>query len=177
MAKDISPYSIRRTRQARKAQLTVLAEDVESNIQDDLHQYWRIIRKHWGLVLAVPAVFLTLAVLRDAMTTPLYTATSTLLIKNTPPPLLENTTITIVSQSSAADSGSDDQTQLQLLKSKNLAARVIAAEGLMNDPAFTGTPRVGLIGSVRTAVKQWLSSYLPGSKTEGKSKPASNRGQ
>jgi len=127
MAKEISPYSIRRTRQARKAQLTVLAEDVESNIQDDLHQYWRIIRKHWGLVLAVPAVFLAFAVLRDAMTIPLYTATCTLLVRNSPPPLLENATVTIVSQAPGADSSSDDQTQLQLLKSANLAPRVVAA--------------------------------------------------
>ena len=52
MAKEISPYSIRRTRQSRRAQLTVLAEDADSNIQEDLHQYWRIIRKHLGLVLA-----------------------------------------------------------------------------------------------------------------------------
>jgi hypothetical protein len=52
MAKEISPYSLRGTRQARKAQLSVLAEDVESNIQDDLHRYWRIIHKHLGLVLS-----------------------------------------------------------------------------------------------------------------------------
>src|SRR5579863_5457955 len=98
MAKEISPYSIRRTRQARKAQLTVLAEDVESNIQDDLHQYWRIIRKHLGLVLAVPVILVALAVLRDAMTTPLYTAAATLLFRSSSPALLENTTVTIVSQ-------------------------------------------------------------------------------
>ena len=59
----------------------MLAEDVESNVQDDLQQYWRIVRKHLGLVLAVPAVLLALAILRDAMTTPLYTASATLLIR------------------------------------------------------------------------------------------------
>ena len=176
MAKEISPYSIRRTRQARKAQLTVLAEDVDSNIQDDLQQYWRIIRKHWGLVLAVPAVFVALAVLRDAMTTPLYTATSTVLIRNAPPPLLENATVTIVSQGSSSDSGSDDQTQLQLLKSKSLATRIIAAEGLMDDPSFLGAPSVGLTGIVRSAVKQWLKKHFPDFWMNANKKPASPRG-
>jgi uncharacterized protein involved in exopolysaccharide biosynthesis len=167
MAKEVSPYSIRRTRQARKAQLTVLAEDVESNIQEDLQQYWRIIRKHLGLVLAVPAVLVTLAVLRDAMTTPLYTATSQLLIRNTPPPLLENTTVTIVSQNSDSDSGSEDETQLQLLKSKTLAARVIAAEDLANDPAFRGSPQP----SLRQTIKKWLAARL-GLDKGPKHKPA-----
>ncbi len=158
MAKEISPYSIRRTRQARRAHLTVLAEDVESNIQDDLHQYWRIIRKHLDLVLAVPAFLVTLAILRDAMTTPLYTASSTLLIRSSAPPLLENATVTIVSQSSESDSGGQDQTQIQLLKSKSLAARVVAAEGLANDPSFRGTPKGS--GEIGHLVKKWLADGL-----------------
>ena len=82
MSKELSPYLIRRNRQPRKPpRVTVLAEDVESTIQDDLHQYWRVVRKHLGLVLAVPAVLVALAILRDAMTTPLYTASATLLIR------------------------------------------------------------------------------------------------
>jgi polysaccharide biosynthesis transport protein len=171
MAKEISPYSIRRTRQARRAQLTVLAEDVESNIQDDLHQYWRIIRKHLGLVLAVPAVLVALAILRDAMTTPLYTASSTLLIRSSAPPLLENATVTIVQQSSDSDYGGQDQTQIQLLKSKSLAARVIATEGLANDPAFRGMPK-GL-GGIGHLVKKWLADHI-GLKQSGAGKSSAN---
>jgi polysaccharide biosynthesis transport protein len=155
VSKEISPYSIRRTRQDRKAQLTVLAEDVESNIQEDLQQYWRILRKHLGLVLAVPIVVVALTIVRDEMKTPLYTATSTLLIRNSPPPLLENATVTIVSQNPDSDSGDQDQTQIELLKSKSLAARVVAAEGLATDPAFRGTPKGS--GGMDHAVKKWLA--------------------
>jgi polysaccharide biosynthesis transport protein len=165
MSNEISPYSLRRARQSRKAQVTVLAEDVESNIQDELHQYWRIVRKHWGLVLAVPAIFLGFALLRDFLSTPQYTATATLLISNTPPPLLENATVTIVSQASTADSGSEDQTQLELLKSKSLASRVIAAEGLMKEPAFLGSNTAGLIATLRHSVTSLLLPYLPASWT------------
>ena len=172
MAKEISPYTIRRARPPRRAQFTVLAEDGESNLQDDLHQYWRIIRKHWGLVLSVPAVFVVLAVVRDAMTTPLYTATATLLIKNTPPALLENATVTIVSQNSGSEVDSDDQTQLQMLKSKTLAVRVIAAEGLMNDPAFIGPPRPNLMRTVRGQIGQWLRRRLPDSWFKADAPPA-----
>ena len=174
MAKEISPYSIRRTRQARKAQLTVLAEDVESNIQDDLQQYWRIIRKHLGLVLAVPAVLVALAVLRDAMTTPLYTASATLLVRSTPPPMLENATVTIVSQGSQSDYGSEDQTQNQLLKSKTLAARVIAAEGLANDPAFRGGPKPGAKGGIVHAIKKWLADRFGMDTRRGETKSSTD---
>ena len=159
MAKEVSPYSIRRNRTARNAQLTVLAEDVDSNVQDDLQQYWRIIRKHWGLVLAVPVAFLTLTILHDMMATPLYTASATVLIRSNQPPLLENATVTIVSQGAQFyDPTDEDQTQLQLLRSRALAERVVAAEGLATDPSFIRKPTVGPIGALRHQVVQWLKS-------------------
>ncbi len=177
-SKEVSPYTIRRARPARRAQLTVLAEDVESNIQDDLHQYWQIIRKHLGLVLAVPAVLVMLAIVRDAMTTPLYTATSTLLIRNSSPALLENATVTIVSQNSDSDYDNEDQTQIQLLKSRTLAARVIAAEGLANDPVFRGAPRPS--HGIAHALKRWLqvrglNNHAP-ARTEDADNEAAMRG-
>jgi succinoglycan biosynthesis transport protein ExoP len=168
MSKELSPYSIRRTRPARKAQPTVLAEDVESSIQDDLHQYCRIIRKHLGLVLAVPVILVMLVVLRDAMTTPLYTASATVLIRNSPPPVLGNSTITIVSQNSDMDSGSEDQTQIALLKSKTLAARVVAAEGLANDPVFLGRNRKS--NGLGQAIGQWLQARF-GSHDHASARP------
>jgi succinoglycan biosynthesis transport protein ExoP len=173
VAKEISPYSIRRNRQPRKAQLTVLAEDAESNVQDDLQKYWRIIRKHLGLVLAVLAASLTLTIVHDMMTTPLYTASSTVLIRNNQPPLLENATVTIVSQSSQSDSGDQDQTQIQLLKSRALAARVVAAEGLATDPSFVGKPTVGPIGMLRHEVVQWVRSKIGVPAAAVKNTPAS----
>src|SRR5271163_2818178 len=122
MSKELSPYLIRRNRRPRKPpSVTVISEDVESTIQDDLHQYWRVVRKHLGLVLAVPAVLVALAILRDAMTTPLYTASATLLIRDEPPAMLENATVAIVSQNSDYDSSGEDQTQNELLKSRTLA--------------------------------------------------------
>jgi len=163
MSKELSPYLIRRTRPPRKPpQVTVLAEDVESTIQDDLQQYWRVVRKHLGLVLAVPAVLVALAILRDAMTTPLYTATATLLVRDTPPAMLENATVAIVSQSSESYYGSEDQTQNELLKSRTLAARVIAAEGLANDPAFRGTPKPAKAssGGLSNAFDKWFGGHL-----------------
>src|SRR5579875_1686198 len=173
MAGDIAPYSSRRSRQSRKAQLTVLAEDIESNLQEDLHQYWRTIRKRIGLVLAIPAALLALTILRDEMATPLYTATATILIRNTPPSMLENATVTIVSQNSDSDSD-QDETQLQLLKSKTLAARVVAAEGLRNDPAFLGRRQTGLLATVRDQLKQLLFGRPPRVVTPGEHPEASS---
>ena len=173
MAKEVSPYAIRRNRQPRKAQLTVLAEDADSNLQDDLQKYWRTVRKHLGLVLAVLAAFLTLTILHDMMTTPLYTASSTVLIRTNQPPLLENATVTIVSQGSQNDSGDADQTQIQLLKSKALAARVVAAEGLANDPSFVSKPSRGLAGTLRHNVVQWIRKKIGVRAAAAKSTPVS----
>ena len=116
--------------------------------------------KHLGLVLAVFAASLTLTILHDVMTTPLYTASSTVLIRANQPPLLENATVTIVSQGSQFDSGGEDQTQIELLKSRALAARVVAAEGLATDPSFVGKPTVGPIGMLRDEVVQWVRSKI-----------------
>jgi capsular exopolysaccharide synthesis family protein len=173
VAKEVSPYSIRRNRQPRQAQLTVLAEDVESNVQDDLQKYWRIVRKHLGLMLAVPAAFLTLTILHDMMATPLYTASSTVLIRTNQPPLLENATVTIVSQSPQYDSGDEDQTQIQLLQSKALATKVVAAEGLATDPSFVGKPTVGPIGMLRHELVQWVRSKIGIPAATAKSTPRS----
>src|SRR5271163_1188455 len=164
MSKELSPYLIRRNRPPRKPpRVTVLAEDVESTIQDDLHQYWRVVRKHLGLVLAVPAVLVALAILRDAMTIPLYTSSATLLIRDEPPAMLENATVAIVSQSSENyDEGGQDQTQNELLKSRTLAARVIAAEGLANDPDFRGTPKPAksASGGLGQTLDKWFGRPL-----------------
>jgi len=172
VAKEVSPYSIRRNRQPRQAQLTVLAEDVESNVQDDLQKYWRIVRKHLGLVIAVLAASLTLTIVHDMMTTPLYTASSTVLIRTNQPPLLENATVTIVSQGQYY-SGDEDQTQIQLLQSKALAERVVAAEGLGTDPSFVGKPTVGPIGMLCHEVVQWVRGKIGIPAAAVKSKPAS----
>jgi polysaccharide biosynthesis transport protein len=138
MSKEVSPYSIQRTRQG-KAQLTVFAEDLESSVRDDLYQYWRVVRKHLGLVVGVCIVMVVLTLMHDVMLTPLYSANSTLLFRNTASPLLENATITIVSQNTNSDT-EQDQTQIQLLKSRALAERVLTAEGLVDDPtALIGT--------------------------------------
>jgi succinoglycan biosynthesis transport protein ExoP len=158
MARELSPYTIRRARPTRRAQFTVLAEDVESNIQDDLQQYWRVIRKHLGIVLTVPVILVMLVILRDAMTIPLYSAGATVLIRNSPPPVLESASVTIVSQNPDAESLSEDETQIQLLKSRTLAARVVAAEGLANDPVFLG--RRQQPDGVWKPVSQWLHARL-----------------
>jgi capsular exopolysaccharide synthesis family protein len=161
VAKEVFPHSIRHDEMPGEAQFTILAEDIESDVQDDLQQYWRTIRKRWGLVLAVPVAFLVLTLLHDMMATPLYTASATVLIRTNQAPLLENATVTIVSQNPQYyDPGDEDQTQLQLLKSRALAERVVAAEGLANGPSFVGKPTVSALAMLRHQMVQWLRSKI-----------------
>jgi len=55
MSKEISPYTIRRTGQPEDAEFRVPFEDSEGTLQEDLHQYWRTIRKRLGLVVSAGA--------------------------------------------------------------------------------------------------------------------------
>jgi capsular exopolysaccharide synthesis family protein len=107
----------------------------------DLRQYWRIVRKHIWLVLAVPLAFVVLTAAHDLMVTRLYTAQATILIKNNAPQVYEYTSM---DNAGGAEGGAgaqwnvNNKTEYTLLESRNLANRVILAEGLFANPLFVG---------------------------------------
>jgi polysaccharide biosynthesis transport protein len=91
--------------------------------------YWKMVVKRWRLIILTFLVVFSLGAFITFRTTPLYTATTTLLIETQNLPatgLGEGVTRT------------DDyfQTQLALLKSRALAARVIQDLGLERNPSF-----------------------------------------
>jgi len=91
--KEPSPYILGPaasvSRAVRETPYIVLGDDDFARV--DLRQYWRIIRRHLWLVLAVPLVFVTLTAAHDLMATRLYTARATILIKNNAPQVYEYT--------------------------------------------------------------------------------------
>jgi capsular exopolysaccharide synthesis family protein len=138
-----SPYLIRRSSaissELNQSDYRLLPEAELARI--DLRQYWRTIREHLWLVVAVPLALVSIVVVKDLMAAPLYTAQATILIKNTAPQVFDYTTLDSPSGGPAASTSAwdiDSKTEHRLLSSRSLAAKVIATEALSTNPAFTG---------------------------------------
>ena len=136
----------------RETPYVVIGEDDFGKV--DLRQYWRVIRKRIWLAMAVPVAFVALIATRDLMTTRLYTAQTIILIKNNAPQLYQYTSMdSATNVDGAAQWNINNKTEYTLLKSRNLANRVILAQDLFANPLFAGTHH--------------LTTTLDGMKTEG----------
>jgi Chain length determinant protein len=141
--KEASPYIVGPVTavpgSARETPYLVLGEDDFARV--DLWQYWRVIRKHLWLALAVPLAFVLLTATHDLMATRQYTARTTILIKNNAPQEYEYTSMDNASGAAGAAATQwnvNNKTEYTLLESRNLANRVIIAEGLFANPIFAG---------------------------------------
>ncbi|HEY2663319.1 MAG TPA: polysaccharide biosynthesis tyrosine autokinase [Candidatus Binataceae bacterium] len=156
-----SPYFIRRNQE-------VVAEPFDSsmrrNFNDeeehslDLLRYWITLRKHRWLILSITAAFMVIVAIRVSLAVPMYTAQSTLLLRSDTPQLLENHS-QANNQSYEYSDGSDFvKTQVEIMRSRTLAAHVVQDEGLANDPAFTGkTSKPREHGTLTSAFRHWLA--------------------
>ena len=106
--------------------------------QLDLQHYLRILRKHkWPIVLFTAAVT-GLAAYYAFTATPIYRATSTLLIEE------QKANVVSIEELYGIDSENADyyETQFQLLRSRALAQRVVEKLNLWDDPELSGAARV-----------------------------------
>jgi len=108
--------------------------------QIDLQHYLRILRKHkWPITLFTTAVT-ALAAYYAYTATPIYSATSTLLIEQ------QKTNIPTIEELYGVDNQNTDyyQTQFELLKSRALAERVITKLDLWDHPELSWSAREAL---------------------------------
>lgn len=113
----------------------------------DFAAYWRTIRKHYRLVVAVLVGVVTLTMVKVMSETPLYEAETTIMIEPSAQGGGTDTLENLV-QIEAAANNSDQyyKTQCAILESRAIAAGVIKTLGLEHNPIFAGTPsRPGLI--------------------------------
>src|SRR5262249_35863300 len=133
--------------------LDIRSIDTHAGEQVDIFDhYWQQIRRHLFLILVLffTVELVTLFVL--LMATPLYTSSSTIRIEPQMPEVLER------------NAARDDEegpsffsTEWQILQSRTLAAKVIRALDLGNDPAFIGSPEKP---GITTRVFSWIGSLL-----------------
>src|SRR5713101_590293 len=143
-----SPYFIRRS---QPIEAEVMDTSFRGKIHDedersiDLLNYWITVKKHRWMILSIATAVLVIVAIRVSMMTPLYTADATILLKPGNPQLLEGHGG--APGGGASSSGDWDsvedflKTQCEILKSRTLAANVVTAEGLANDPLFLGKNR------------------------------------
>jgi polysaccharide biosynthesis transport protein len=124
----------------------------------DFASYWRKIRKHYRLVVAVVVGVVTLTMIKVMSETPLYEAETTIMIE----PSAEGggtDTLENLVQIEAAANNSDQyyKTQCAILQSRSIAASVIMALDLEHNPAFAGKP---VTGGLFSGLKKKLAQAL-----------------
>jgi polysaccharide biosynthesis transport protein len=99
-----------------------------------LDQCWLVVRRHWQMMATVVSLAVILAWVAVSLMTPQYTAKSTLLIEPEPPRVLN--VADLINTSESTEDHDYYNTQFELLKSRELASRVISDLDLAHDPIF-----------------------------------------
>lgn len=110
------------------------AEAGEGEGSFNLAEYWRLVLKHRLLILSVFAAALVIGLAITFLTTPTYTATTTLQIDREAARILDEDGTE--PQESMIQGEEFFQTQYGLLRSRSLAERVIESESLATSNAF-----------------------------------------
>ena len=126
----------RRNQQLSLDLRSVPAETAEDEDEFKLLDYWRILVKRKWTVLAVTALVLVIGFVATLMTTPIYRSTAVL--------QLERSNLQVVQVGGVNAEGSSffdssfQQTQIELLKSRALAERVVSKMGLAQSGELDG---------------------------------------
>jgi len=111
----------------------------------DIREILRVLRRRLWIVLTAPLVLLVLAAVFVSVVTPLYTATSTVLIDP------RRTNVDIGSQQVLTNFGTDEasnESQVLLIQSSAVLRRVVDTLNLTQDPEFAPAP--GLLDRIRS---------------------------
>lgn len=121
----------------------------------DLRHLWGILLRRKGTILLVAALAVLIGLIHTFNTTPIYRATLTLQIERQQERVLDYKGVTPEEYNY-----SDDfyQTQYELLKSINLAQRVIDQLGL--EPGAQPKEPASFLSQVAAAARSWLASVL-----------------
>ncbi len=150
-----SPYFIRRTtapEESDPADSRVnFFDDDEGRI--DFNQYWRTIRKHLSMIVAIFVAVTLLTLIKLLMETPMYTAEATILIKPGTPQIFGNQ---VSNNNEDSEGQSDDfdtynKTQYEILKSRSLAESAIRMKGSKRSCRRTQASRAS-DGSARSSI-------------------------
>jgi succinoglycan biosynthesis transport protein ExoP len=108
-------------------------------------EIWRIVYKRKWLIISIAAAFFVIGAVRTLMQVPLYTATVRLQIERNVAKIVNAEGVTPVEDGYDIDFM---RTQYELLKSRNMAERVVSALSLGDDPDLPKPRQLSLLGLV-----------------------------
>jgi polysaccharide biosynthesis transport protein len=129
--------------------------DIDQGI--GLDRCWRVIRRHWRMMAVAVSLAVILAGTAVFLMTPQYIAKSMLLIEPEPPRVLDVTDL--ISASGSTEDHDYYKTQFELLKSRDLASRVISELDLAHNQTFNS---VGLQARVMGLILAPFASLSSG---------------
>ncbi|WP_018265250.1 GumC family protein [Methylosinus sp. LW4] len=122
----------------------------------DIHGYVNFVWRQWKLIAGVTALFLLVAAVETARTTPLYTASAQLLLD----PHKEKAGGQDAIMTDAALDLPTIESQIAIIKSSALLRRVVEKERLVEDTEFGARTRVGG-GGLLDRLRELLSRNAP----------------
>jgi succinoglycan biosynthesis transport protein ExoP len=164
---DVSPYVIRSTvpGQQEIPRSPVVGPPIEISESANLRDYWHVIKKHKAIIATCLFAAVVVAAVIVLMTTPIYTARTTLLIERKEPQVVD--VKNVLSESSESDADDYYKTQYEILKSRSLAAQTIQEQGLEKNVVFVGSADESRILKILKQLQQlpskafgWINSFF-----------------
>jgi succinoglycan biosynthesis transport protein ExoP len=161
---DLSPYVTRSVipGQPENSGAAPGGSSIEVQEGASLRDYWRVLRKHKAIIATCFFGAVIIATVVLVMTTPIYTASTTLLIERKEPRVVD--VKNVLSESQESDADDYYKTQYEILKSRSLAAQTIREQGLEKSVVLTGDGDGG--GVLRTLQQlpakafAWANSFF-----------------
>jgi capsular exopolysaccharide synthesis family protein len=134
----------------------------ESEGQGHLRDYWRVIRQGKWLILTVAVVVLTLVAVATFLQTPVYRATAFVEIQPRPKSISPAADFSQIGVTSWSWAGEERylNTQMEIVRSREIAARVIRDEGLESNPQFASVDDPAALLSSLIRLEVVLDTYV-----------------
>jgi succinoglycan biosynthesis transport protein ExoP len=152
----------------------ILNQETEEHI--DLRDYLRVIRKRkWTIITCVAVIVITVGI-HAVTSTPIYEATTRIIIDK------ENPNVVSIQEVMAVDASGTDyyQTQYKIIESRTVAREVIGRLHLEQSREFFPEPKDGLISnlkrSIRETIVSWKDSVISLLRTEENGAPETREG-
>ncbi|MCP4578314.1 MAG: polysaccharide biosynthesis tyrosine autokinase, partial [Deltaproteobacteria bacterium] len=121
----------------------------------DLRGYLRVlVKRRWTIITVFAVIFITVAI-HTFTATPIYQATTRLVIEK------ENPNVVSIEEVMAVDSSGTDyyQTQYKIIESRGVAREVISRLHLENSEEFFPKPKDDFISNIKRSVKETIQSW------------------
>jgi len=135
-----------------------MPDDPQGEEQLDLRDYLRVIlKRRWTIITVFAVIFISVGIYTYTAT-PIYTATTRLVIEK------ENPNVVSIEEVMAVDSSGTDyyQTQYKIIESRSVAREVISRLDLNESEEFFPEPKDDILSNLKRSVRETIHSWKEG---------------